>query len=90
MYYYLCIGLILFLIGLLGSMFTKNIVKLLISIEIMLMGINVNFVTFGTFCDNVKFDGYVFALFYTAIGAIELAIALYIFYLIHRTSNGQK
>ena len=84
MYHYLFIGLLLFLIGILGSIMSKNVIKVLISIEFMLTGININFVTFSTFCDGINFDGYVFALFYTGIGAVELAIALYIFYLMFR------
>ena len=71
----------MFLIGLLGSVLVKNMIKVLISIEIMLLGVNINFVTFASFCDNVKFDGYIMALFYVGLGAVELAVALYLFYL---------
>lgn len=83
MYQYLMVGLLLFVIGLLGSVFVKNVIKILISIEFMLLGININFVTFATYCDNINFDGYVVALFYIAIGAVELAVALYLFYLMY-------
>lgn len=69
----------MFLIGLLGSVLVKNMIKVLISIEIMLLGVNINFVTFASFCDNVKFDGYIMALFYVGLGAVELAVALYLF-----------
>ena len=81
MYHYLFIGMLMFLIGLLGSVLVKNMIKVLISIEIMLLGVNINFVTFASFCDNVKFDGYIMALFYVGLGAVELAVALYLFYL---------
>jgi HAD superfamily hydrolase (TIGR01484 family) len=43
--------------------------------------------------DDIEFDGYVAALFYVSIGAIELALALYIFYLMYnkkQTSNIDK
>ena len=80
-YHYLFIGLLLFLIGLLGSVLLKSVIKILISIEFMLLGININFITFATFCDNVNFEGYVMSLFYIGLGAVELAVALYIFYL---------
>ena len=36
----------MFVSGLLGSVLVKNLIKVLISIEIMLMGININFVSF--------------------------------------------
>ena len=80
-YHYLLIGLFTFLAGLLGSILAKNVIKILISIEIMLMGVNINFITFGTFCDGTNFSGYIIALFYTGIGAVEFAVALYLFYL---------
>ena len=84
MYHYLSLGLFLFISGLLGSMIAKNIIKVLISIEFMLTGININFVTFGTFCDGINFSGYIVALFYTGIGAIELAVAIFIFYIMYQ------
>lgn len=81
MYHYLFLGLTLFIIGIAGSFLAKNVIKVLIGIEFMLTGINLNFVTFGTFCDGVDFHGYIMALFYVGIGAVELAVALFIFYL---------
>lgn len=83
MYHYLFLGLALFVIGLWGSIISKHIIKVLICIEFILTGVNINFITFATYCDNVKFDGYILALFYVAIGAVELAVALYIFYLMY-------
>jgi len=84
MYEYLFVGLITFLTGLLGSVLVKNIIKVLICIEIMLLGVNINFVTFAAYCDNIKFDGFIMVLFYTGTGAVELAAALYIFYLMYK------
>lgn len=90
MYHYLSIGLMLFLIGILGSVLVKNVIRILISIEIMLLGVNINFVTFASFCDNVKFDGYIMALFYVGLGAVELAVALYIFYLMYQKMRSSE
>ena len=90
MYHYLFLGLILFIIGLLGSMLSKHIIKVLISIEFILSGVNINFVTFATFCDNAKLDGYIMSLFYIAIGAVELAVALYIFYLMYSKKESEN
>lgn len=90
MYHYLFIGLILFLIGVIGSVLVKNVIKLLISIEIMLTGININFITFAAYCGNDKFDGFVLVLFYTALGAAELAVALYLFYLMFRKKESEN
>lgn len=80
----------MFLIGLLGSVLVKNMIKVLISIEIMLLGVNINFVTFASFCDNVKFDGYIIALFYVGLGAVELVVALYLFYLMFQKKGSDS
>ena len=90
MYHYLAVGLFLFLAGIIGSMVAKNVIKVLISIEIMLTGINLNFITFASFCDSVELHGMVFALFYTGLGAVELAIALYIFYLMFQKKESDN
>ena len=89
-YHYLFLGLMLFVIGLLGSILSKHVIKVLISIEFILTGVNINFITFATFCDNVHLDGYVMSLIYVAIGAVELAHALYIFYLMYNKKESEN
>lgn len=89
-YHYLFVGLLLFVIGLAGSILSKHVIKVLISIEFMLTGVNLNFITFATFCDNTNLNGYVMSLFYVAIGAVELAVALYIFYLMYRKKESEN
>lgn len=89
-YHYLIIGLLMFLIGIIGSVLAKNIIKVLIAIEFMLTGININFVTFAAFCGNDKFDGFVMVLFYAGLGAVELAVALYLFYLMFRKKESEN
>lgn len=90
MYHYLFIGLVLFVLGLVGSIFVKNIIKVLISIEMMLLGVNINFVTFASYCDNIEFNGYIMALFYVGLGAVELAVALFIFYLMYQKKESDN
>ena len=89
-YQYLFTGLAVFLIGFAGSILAKNVIKVLIAIEFMLTGVNINFVTFASFCDSGNGSGYVFALFYTCIGAVELAVALYIFYLMFQKKGSDN
>ena len=89
-YHYLFLGLLMFLIGIVGSILSKHVIKILISIEFILTGVNINFITFATYCDNVVFDGYIVALFYVAIGAVELAVALYIFYLMYSKKESEN
>lgn len=87
LYHYLLLALILFMIGFFGAIVAKNILKVLISIEFMLTAVNINFIAFASFFDNVKLNGFVFSLFYIALGATEIAIALTIFYLMFRAKN---
>ena len=90
MYHYLFLGLILFVIGLIGSIISKHVIKVLISIEFILTGVNINFITFATFCDGSSLDGCIMSLFYVAIGAVELALALYIFYLMYSKKESEN
>lgn len=90
LYHYLFLGLALFVIGIAGSILSKHVIKVLISIEFILTGVNINFVTFASYCDNINFNGYVMALFYVAIGAVELAVALYIFYLMYEKKQSEN
>ena len=90
MYHYLALGLALFVLGIAGSILSKHVIKMLICIEFILTGVNINFVTFARFCDNINFDGYIFCLFYTAIGAVEFALALYIFYLMYTKKKSEN
>lgn len=90
MFHYLFLGLTLFAIGIVGSIISKHVIKVLISIEFILTGVNINFITFASFLDNVNFNGYMIALFYVGIGAVELAVALYIFYLMYNKKQSEN
>lgn len=87
LYHYLILALILFIIGFFGTIAAKNVLKVLISVEFMLTAININFIAFASYIDNSKLDGFVFSLFYTALGAVEIAIALAIFYVMFKSKD---
>jgi len=87
LYHYLFLALILFMIGFFGAIVSKNILKVLISVEFMLTAVNINFIAFASFFDNVKLNGFIFSLFYIAVGATEIAIAIAIFYLMFKVKN---
>lgn len=87
--YILNIILILFLIGVLGLVLNrKNILITLISIELMLLAINLNFIVFSVYLDNVI--GYIFVLFILTIAATESAIGLAILTVYYRLKNTIK
>ena len=84
--YVLNIVITLFLIGVLGLVLNrKNILITLMSIELMLLAINFNFVIFSVYLDDIA--GYVFVLFILTIAAAESAIGLAILTVYYRLKN---
>jgi NADH-quinone oxidoreductase subunit K len=80
---YLMVAMILFLIGLSGIFLNrKNILLLLMSIELMLLAINFNFIVFSVFLDDVL--GQLFALLVLTVAAAESAIGLAILVVYYR------
>lgn len=73
--HYLTFAAILFMIGTFGIfMNRKNVIIILMSIELMLLAVNVNLVAFSAF--NGDLVGQVFALFVLTVAAAEAAIGL--------------
>lgn len=70
----LVLSLILFSLGVIGVMIRKNLIILLLSLELMLNAVNLNFVLFSHHWGNVL--GQVFSIFVMAIAAGEAAIGL--------------
>jgi NADH-quinone oxidoreductase subunit K len=72
---YIAVSLILFLIGLSGIFLNrKNIIIMLMAIELMLLAINFNFIIFSVFIDDIV--GQLFALLILTVAAAESAIGL--------------
>ena len=73
--HYLSVGAILFTLGILGIFLNrKNIIVILMSIELILLAVNINLVAFSTFLGDIV--GQVFALFVLTVAAAEAAIGL--------------
>lgn len=73
--HYLILTSLLFTIGVCGlCMHRKNIISLLMSIELMLLAVNLNFVAFSQHHGDLK--GHVFSLFILTVAAAETAIGL--------------
>jgi NADH-quinone oxidoreductase subunit K len=80
---YLTLNTIMFLIGVLGLVLNrKNILIILMSIELMLLAINMNFVVFSVHLDDLL--GQIFALFVLTVAAAESAIGLAILVVYYR------
>ena len=85
--HYLILSLALFSIGLLGSLYRKNVVIILMSIELMLNGINLSLVAFSRYLIPSELVGHIFVLFIFTIAAVEVAIALAILMVIFYKKN---
>jgi NADH-quinone oxidoreductase subunit K len=80
---YLYVSIILFLLGIWGIFLNrKNIIIMLMSIELMLLAVNLNFLIFSVFLDDMM--GQLFALFILTVAAAESAIGLAILVVYYR------
>nr|YP_009033766.1 subunit 4L of NADH-plastoquinone oxidoreductase [Roya anglica]AHZ11149.1 subunit 4L of NADH-plastoquinone oxidoreductase [Roya anglica] len=83
----LCLGAYLFCLGIYGLITSRNMIRALMSLELMLNGVNINLITFSSFLDSEEIKGQVFAIFIIAIAAAEAAIGLAIVLNIYRNRN---
>jgi NADH-quinone oxidoreductase subunit K len=81
--HYLVLSAILFAISIMGIFLNrKNIIVVLMSIELMLLAVNFNFITFSSFLHNIS--GQIFVFFTLTVAAAEAAIGLAILILLFR------
>jgi NADH-quinone oxidoreductase subunit K len=81
--HYLVLGAILFAIGLVGIFLNrKNVIILLMSIELMLLAVNMNFVAFSHYLQDIS--GQIFVFFILTVAAAESAIGLAILVVLFR------
>jgi NADH-quinone oxidoreductase subunit K len=73
---FLTVAAILFSIGLYGALTKRNMIIVLLSIELMLNAVNLNLVAFSKYGAVPSLQGQVFALFSIAIAAAEAAVAI--------------
>lgn len=74
--YYLIPSLIMFCCGLYGFLTRRNMIAMLISLELMLNSVDMNFVIFNRFLCPGEMEGMMFTLFAIAIAAAETALAI--------------
>jgi NADH-quinone oxidoreductase subunit K len=81
--HYLTVAACLFTLGILGIFLNrKNVIVILMSVELMLLAVNINLVAFSAFLGNIT--GQVFALFILTVAAAEAAIGLAIIVVYYR------
>ena len=74
--YWLIPSLIMFCCGVYGFITRKNMIAILISLELMLNAVDINFVVFNRFLFPGQMEGMMFTLFAIAIAAAETALAI--------------
>jgi NADH:ubiquinone oxidoreductase subunit K len=82
---FLLLAAVLFCIGVFGVIARRNAVHVLMSIELILAAVNLNFVAFALMNENI--DGQVFALFIIAIAAAEVGVGLAMILMVYRNSK---
>ena len=75
----------LFFIGVYGLLTRRNLITMLMSVELMLNSVNINFVAFNKYLYPEKMDGIFFSIFIIAIAAAEAAVAIAIIINLYRS-----
>ena len=74
----------LFCIGIWGLLNSRNAVRVLMSIELMLNAVNINLMAFSSYVDNDLIQGQVFTIFVITVAAAEAAVGLAILLSLYR------
>ena len=73
--HYLSLGAIIFFLGILGIFLNrKNVIVILMSIELILLSVNINFISFSAYINDIS--GQIFAMLTLTVAAAEAAIGL--------------
>ncbi len=86
-HYFLILSAVLFFIGVFGFFTRRNLVSLLISTEMMLNAVDINFAVFNAYCHPQQLEGYIFSIFGIGIAAAETAVAIAIIINVYRNTH---
>jgi NADH:ubiquinone oxidoreductase subunit K len=82
--HFLIVSTLMFFIGIYGFLTRRNLITLLMSIELILNSVNINFVVFNRYLYPDQLQGQFFALFIVAIAAAEASVAIALIINIYR------
>jgi NADH:ubiquinone oxidoreductase subunit K len=85
--HYLVVGALLFLIGLFGALTRRNVIGILMSIELMFNAANLNLAAFNRYLHPAALVGNAFALFVIAVAAAEIVVGLALVLAIYRNMD---
>ena len=75
----------LFFMGIYGIFTRRNLITMLMAVELMLNSVNINFVAFNKYCYPDRMDGIFFVIFIITIAAAEAAVAIAIIINLYRS-----
>jgi NADH-quinone oxidoreductase subunit K len=84
-HYYLILSAFVFLTGLVGVLVRRNIIVILLCVELMLNATNINFVAFAEYLHDL--GGQIFVFFTLTVAAAEVGVGLAIVVAIHRSKD---
>lgn len=85
--HYLILSLVLFLLGLLGVLISRNLLRIVMSLFIMTIAVVINFLAFGCYCDNSLDNANIMSIFVILISVIQSIIAIVILYKIYQANE---
>jgi NADH:ubiquinone oxidoreductase subunit K len=81
---YLILSAVLFCIGLLGVLTQRNLVKVIMCLEIMLNAVNITLIAFSQYVTPVMLTGQIFAIFVMVVAAAEVSVGIAIIFSVYR------
>lgn len=88
--YYFVLSALLFFIGVFGFVTRRNLIAMLISIELILNAVDINFAAFNRMLYPVQMEGMFFTLFSIGVSAAESAVAIAIIINVYRNFHSDQ
>ena len=82
--HYLVLSAVLFCIGLFGVLTQRNVIKVIMCLEIMLNAVNIALIAFSQYITPTALTGQIFALFVMVVAAAEVAVGIAIIFAVYR------
>ncbi|MFH1259229.1 MAG: NADH-quinone oxidoreductase subunit NuoK [Elusimicrobiota bacterium] len=86
-YHYLVLSCILFAIGVFGALTRRNILGILISLELIFNAANINLIAFSHYLPSSEIVGQIFAIFVIAVAAAEAVVGLALVLALYRNTK---
>jgi NADH-quinone oxidoreductase subunit K len=82
--HYLILSAVLFAIGLFGVITQRNVIKVIMCLEIMLNAVNITLIAFSQYIVPTALTGQIFAIFVMVVAAAEVAVGIAIIFSLYR------